>query len=316
VVIVVWVASIAFVALSGPKVPFDWPSMPDMSTGFQLLSANIQILWVLLLIGVTVFVTRRRTVVDLATRAPAPAVNRAELLFMVGYAVVAQLIGIGVGRLVGIYPISLHLPGTVFGVSTPVSPADVYAWVAYNFVVYAVLPYAVFRARGYSNEALSLTSADRRADLSLIAIILVLESAFELAFDHGIFGLTGHQLLVGAAATFCIYFLGTSLPIMVFVYAILLPRYLKLTGSIATTVILGGVTYAVLHLFEAWTLWDSPKNVLLSLVFLVFQYFGPGMVKSVLTIRTGNAWVHVWSYHSVAPHVLLDTPLIVRIFSL
>jgi len=69
---------------------------------------------------------------------------------------------------------------------------------------------------------------------------------------------------------------------MVFIYAILLPRYLKLTGSIVDTVILGGVTYAALHLFEAWTLWDLPKNAALSLIFLMFQYFGPGMVKSVL----------------------------------
>jgi hypothetical protein len=26
---------------------------------------------------------------------------------------------------------------------------------------------------------------------------------------------------------------------------------------------------------------------------LMFQYFGPGIIKSVLTLRTGNAWVHV-----------------------
>ncbi|HEY5096168.1 MAG TPA: hypothetical protein VII69_13715 [Candidatus Eremiobacteraceae bacterium] len=239
-----------------------------------------------------------------------------ELSFLVGYAVVAQVIGLGLGRLIGTYPISLHLPGSVFGITSNVSPADVYAWVAYNFVVYAVIPYVVFRARGYSNEALSLTSTDRRQDLLLIVVILILESAFELIFEHGIFKLSGHQLLVGVPATFVVYFFGTSLPIMVFIYAILLPRFLKLTGSIVTTVILGGVTYAVLHLFEAWTLWNSPKNIILSLSFLMFQYFGPGMVKAVLTIRSGNAWVHVWSYHSVAPHVLLDTPLIVKSFKL
>jgi hypothetical protein len=316
VTIVVWAACVGFVALSRRTLPFDWPNVSDMSPGSQLLSANVQILWVLLLIGVAFYVTRRRTVIDLATRAPESAVNRVELLFLVGYAVVAQVIGLGFGRLIGTYPISLHLPGSVFGITSNVSPADVYAWVAYNFVVYAVIPYAVFRARGYSNEALSLTSTDRRQDLLLIAVILILESAFELIFEHGIFKLSGHQLLVGAPATFVVYFFGTSLPIMVFIYAILLPRFLKLTGSIVTTVILGGVTYAVLHLFEAWTLWNSPKNIILSLSFLMFQYFGPGMVKAVLTIRSGNAWVHVWSYHSVAPHVLLDTPLIVKSFKL
>jgi hypothetical protein len=32
---------------------------------------------------------------------------------------------------------------------------------------------------------------------------------------------------------------------------------------------------------------------------LLFQYFGPGMVKSVLTLRTGNAWVHAIAYHTI-----------------
>jgi hypothetical protein len=303
-VIVVWAASVTFVALSGAMLPFDWPSMKSMSTNFQLVSANIQILWVLVLIGVTFFVTRRRPAVDLAARAPAPVLNRAELLFIVGYAVAAQIVGYGLGRLIGIYPISLHLSGSVFGISAAVAPINVYAFVVYNFVVYAAIPYAIFRARGYSNEALSLKSANLRGDLFLIVVILVLESAFELIFEHSIFNLGAHQLL------------GTSIPIMVFIYAILLPRYLKLTGSVVSTVILGGVTYAALHLFEAWTLWDTPKNIVLSLIFLMFQYFGPGMVKSVLTVRTGNAWVHVWSYHSIAPHVRLDTPLIVKIFKI
>ncbi len=45
----------------------------------------------------------------------------------------------------------------------------------------------------------------------------------------------------------------------------------------------------------------------LSVVLLFVQYFGPGLVKSVLTLRTGNAWVHVWAYHALAPHVTLDT---------
>jgi hypothetical protein len=31
---------------------------------------------------------------------------------------------------------------------------------------------------------------------------------------------------------------------------------------------------------------------------------------------TGNAWVHALGYHAVAPHVIVDTPLIVRIFSI
>ena len=42
----------------------------------------------------------------------------------------------------------------------------------------------------------------------------------------------------------------------------------------------------------------------------------PGMVKAVMTLRTGNAWVHLWAYHAIAPHVIIDTPLIVAIFGI
>ena len=35
---------------------------------------------------------------------------------------------------------------------------------------------------------------------------------------------------------------------------------------------------------------------------------------AVLTLRTGNAWVHALGYHAIAPHVLIDAPLMVKIF--
>jgi hypothetical protein len=40
------------------------------------------------------------------------------------------------------------------------------------------------------------------------------------------------------------------------------------------------------------------------------------MVKGMLTLRTGNAWVHAWAYHAFAPHVLIDTPTVAAIFQL
>ena len=71
----------------------------------------------------------------------------------------------------------------------------------------------------------------------------------------------------------------------------------------------------------------SPRQLLLGaplsfVIFFIgtvlptFQYFGPGMMKSVLTLRTGNAWVHALGYHAVAPHVIVDTPLVVKVFGI
>jgi hypothetical protein len=113
-----------------------------------------------------------------------------------------------------------------------------------------------------------------------------------------------------------VYAIGTVLPTMVLIYAILVPRYLKLTGSFSTTVLLGGVTYAAMHLIEGWSSFDTSRNVALSLIFVVFQYFGPGMMKTFITLRTGNAWVHAVSYHAIAPHALVDAPMMAKVFSL
>ncbi|CAN5857553.1 hypothetical protein BH24DEI2_BH24DEI2_18930 [soil metagenome] len=129
-------------------------------------------------------------------------------------------------------------------------------------------------------------------------------------------GLDTAQLLIGIPTSFVLNLLGTVLPIMVFLYAILLPRVLKLTGSRLTTIVVGGFAYAVVHIFESWAAYNSVPNGLLSVFFIGMQYFGPGVVKSVLTLRTGNAWVHALAYHAIAPHVTLDTTNIVDIFRL
>ena len=143
------------------------------------------------------------------------------------------------------------------------------------------------------------------------------ESAFELAvFDQNMFRLSARQMVLGVPLTFVVYFIGTVLPTMVLIYAILMPRYLRITGSAISAVLLGGLTYAAMHIVEGWSVFDSPRNVSLSLIFVLLQYFGPGMIKSVLTLRTGNAWVHAFSYHIIAPHVIVDTPLVVKIFGI
>jgi hypothetical protein len=145
--------------------------------------------------------------------------------------------------------------------------------------------------------------------------VLVVESVVELlGFSSAIFDLSPRQVALGMPLTFALYFVGTVLPTMVFIQCVLVPRYRRLTGSTATTVILGGITYTLLHCFDGWLAVDTTSATVLSVIFLFFQYLGPGMVKTVLTLRTGNAWVHVWAYHAIAPHALADTPTVVKIF--
>jgi hypothetical protein len=65
--------------------------------------------------------------------------------------------------------------------------------------------------------------------------------------------------LVAAPLTFLVFAIGTVLPTMVLIYAILVPRYLRLTGSSVTTVMLRGLTYAAMHFVGGWSVF-TPRG--------------------------------------------------------
>jgi hypothetical protein len=313
--VIAWLAAnLAVVLLARGHLPFQRPLLHNTPYATQLLSPNLAMLEVLGLIAVTFALTRKRAIPDIAARAPQRVAAAQETVALVGYGIVGLLGGWILGSALGYHPISFHLTGTLYGTTAPVSRAEVGVWAAYNFAVFVLAPYWYFRRR-YSATQLNLHSTDRRNDLLVIVVVLAIESVVELlGFSSTIFDLDLRQVALGAPLTFAIYFVGTVLPTMLFIQCLLVPRYRRLTGSTATTVILGGVTYTLLHCFDGWLAYTTPSAVVLSVVFLFLQYLGPGMIKTVLTLRTGNAWVHVWAYHAVAPHTLVDTPLIVRIF--
>lgn len=312
-----WVIGYAVVLwLADGSLPFDRPAVAKLPFAMQMAAPSITLIEVFVLMVLVFLLTQRRFIPDMAARAPERRVALRETKLVLAYAALGQVGGWIVGPALGFRPFSFHIAGTVFGCAVAPERAEVWTWALYNFLVFAVAPYVYFLRR-YTNTQLNLRSTNRRNDALVIFIILVIETAFELAvFDKNIFRLTPHQVLLGAPLTFLIFLFGTVLPTLVLIYAILLPRYLKLTGSAISTTLLGGLTYAAMHIVEGWSVFDSPQDATLSLMFVLLQYFGPGMIKSVLTLRTGNAWVHAVSYHAVAPHVLVDTPLMVKVFGI
>ena len=309
-----WALANGWVALAGgDTLPFHWPARAGRSLNDHLLEVNLALLEVLVLMGVVHLLTRRRKPPDIAARAPERARALRETLLLLGYGILGLTGGYLLAKAFGWHPFGLHLAGTIFGTHAHLETGEVLVWSGYNLLVYAILPLAWFRRR-YTARDLGLCSEDRRNDLLVIAVILLLETVLQLlALEPETFALPPRQLLLGATLTFLLYLGGAVLPAMIFIYAILVPRYLKLTGSTTSTVILGGLTYAGLHIWDAWTVFTSPHATALSLTFLLFTYLGPGMIKTFLTLRTGNAWVHVWAYHAFAPHTLVDTPHLVDV---
>ncbi|HYL69318.1 MAG TPA: hypothetical protein VEX69_09130 [Candidatus Limnocylindria bacterium] len=317
IALVFWAGCAAAITpLSHGTLPFNRPALAGVSYRAQVYVAVFGWLYATIFMGVTYVLTRRRAIPDMGARAPNAVMSRRETVALWTYGAIVMAGGQLVGRKLFGEGIGLHLNGSLFGMTRMVMPREVWVWAIYNFILLAVVPYLVFRARGYSREALNLKSANLRNDTLVIIVVLVMETAFELLGGSKIMTLTGHQIVVGGAISFLAHLLGTGLPVMIFIYSILMPRYIRMTGSVVATTLLGAVSYAVLHLFEYWTVYDSVPHSILSIIFILLTFVSPGLVKSYLTVRTGNAWVHLWGFHAIAPHVTSDTPMIVEIFGI
>ncbi|EGD57098.1 hypothetical protein [Gordonia neofelifaecis] len=319
---VVWLAvagwlviNAVLIALAGEHLPLHASELAEPPTVDKVIGTDLMYLEVFALMVVVHLLTRHRKVPDLATRAPERTRTGAEVAAMLGYGSAGMVGGFLLGRAFGWHAFSFHLDGMVIRTDQPVTIPETLSWAVYNLIVFAIVPLIVFR-RGYTTEQLSLRSSDRRADLLLIVVVLAIESAVQLAVagSSSILGLPLRQALLGAPLTLVLGLAGTALPTMIFIYCILTPRYLRLTGSVPATVVLGGLTYATLHFFDGWTNFASPTDALISVLYLFLFYTGPGMFKTFITIRSANAWTHLWAYHAIAPHTLLDTPMFVKVF--
>jgi hypothetical protein len=247
--ITLWVVGYLLVLwLADGSLPFDRPAVALVPFAVQMAAPSITLIEIFALMGLTYLVTRSRIVPDMAARAPERRIAQRETVAVLLYASLGQAGGWLLGPALGYRPFSFHIAGTVFGCSVAPARAEIGMWALYNFMIFAVVPYVCFRRR-YTPRELNLCSSDRRNDTLLIFVILIVESAVELAiFDNNILRLSLRQVILGAPLTFLIFFIGTVLPTMVLIYSILLPRYLKITGSTISTVLLGGVTYAAMHL--------------------------------------------------------------------
>jgi hypothetical protein len=315
VALILWVLiSVGTLALCHGTMPLPLGPHPGKPIA-QVISSWIALIFLVLEAGLVVLITRKRALPDLAARSPERATALRESLYLWIYGAVVLL----AGRVIGIHffgeGIAMHLNGSLVGATRVQSPAEVYTWAAYNGILLGLIPYIVFRMRGYSDRQLNLHSDNLKSDTIVIAVVLGIGCFIDFALGASFFKMSHHQQVVGGLLSFVLHLFGTDLPIMIFIYSILVPRYAKLFSPF-TAYLLGAASYPAMHVFESWTRYDSFPHAILS-VFVVFLFFfPPGVMKSFLTWRTGNAWVHVWAFHAIAPHVTVDTRLIVSDFNI
>jgi hypothetical protein len=315
VALLLWLLiSAAALALCHGTMPLAIGPHPQPPVVFVIASA-IGLVFMVLEILLLALLFRKRPVPDIAARAPERGKAWRETLALWAYGAAVML----AGRWIGLHffgeGIGLHLNGSLVGASRVQSPREVYAWAAYNGFFLALLPYMVFRARGYTNRQLNLKSENWRSDTLLILLVLAIGVFMDLTFGTAFRSLDAHQQLVGGTMSFLFHLAGTDLPIMIFIYAILAPRYARLYSQ-ATAYLVAAATYPAMHIFESWTRYDSVGHAALSVIAVFLVLFPAGLMKSFLTMRTGNAWVHMWGFHAISPHVTVDTRLIVKDFGI
>jgi hypothetical protein len=180
-------------------------------------------------------------------------------------------------------------------------------WAAYNFLGLAALPYLYFRYRlGYSPASMLLRFPRPRVWAPYFLVIGTLGFVFAVTPEYGSTPLRAHLL------TLVLFTVGSFLPIMITTQSLLTPRLAHLTGSWVTGAVLSALAYAALNTTEAFLAWGSSAQVLLSLAWCMQVAFW-GLVKAITTLRTGNAWMHIATTHTIH---LAEAPAVASTFSI
>jgi hypothetical protein len=150
---------------------------------------------------------------------------------------------------------------------------------------------------------LSFPEPQKWVPYSLIAALISLGGFVGRAYFK--LPLWGHLL------TFVLFSLGTFIPVMILIQSLLAPRLAILARSWIGGAVLAGAAYGLYHSREFYLEWGSLSQVTVSLAWIMQLAFF-GVLKAVSTLRTGNAWIHIFNTH--LPH-LTEAPEVLRIFS-
>lgn len=99
---------------------------------------------------------------------------------------------------------------------------------------------------------------------------------------------------------------------MIVTQSLLTPRLAQLASSWVTGAVLSAPVYAALNITETILAFGTTAQVLLSLAWFMQVAFW-GLVKSVTTLRTDNAWMHIATTHTIH---LAEAPAVASTFSL
>ncbi|MEM8859547.1 MAG: hypothetical protein AAGD96_14555 [Chloroflexota bacterium] len=300
---------IAFVALGltiyglgGPSIPAIAEMVPEqVRDEFTLMPIFLALALIIYLI------TRKRTLPELAARSPERS-RAIQDLVIFGVYYFAAIIGLAS------FGITYH-PPDIFAEGVNFTPNNMINWATINLIFYGIIPYLFFRWRGSSNQDLGLAGNNWRSDIWLLLAIGGID-AYSAITTRGFLALDSSQMLSAVPLTAILYGFGAGIPIVIMTQAIVAPRIMKLTNSHITTVIVLTFTYAIFSSTDGGIVFDSGGHAFYVILFWITRNMGPGLVKAMLTVRTGNSWLHMYEFHVMSFHIWADASTVAFVFGL
>lgn len=233
-----------------------------------------------------------------------PAGLRRETLGLIGYLAMVVLGGHWLGLGTHLASVGLH-DATRLAWSHQ-TPASVVAWAAYYGFLGVVAPLIWAYRRGDRAAALLLAFRQPRVWVpycALSAVVTIVGTAGPGFYETG---WRAHLV------TIAVFGFGTFLPVMVMIQCLIAPRLVAIFGSLSAGLVGAGLVYGAYHLGEYYLTWTTPRHAVLSACWSYqFAYFG--VLKAITTLRTANAWIHVFNTH--VPH-LTEAEAVGQVFDL
>jgi hypothetical protein len=258
-----------------------------------------------IMIFVLIWLSRNRKPIDHRSDLPIKQPLRETIALLLYLALIAVIVGpmLGVRSHIG----SAGLDHGSMHAWSSQTVRSVILWAGFYFCSIALIPLLVFTIwRGYSFRTLLLTFPEPKKWIpySLITAVISLGAFVGPAYFK--LPLRGHLL------TFVLFSFGTFIPVAILIQGLLAPRLAILSKSWISGAVLAGLAYGLYHSREFYMEWGTVSQVAVSFAWIMqIAFFG--LLKSVTTLRTGSAWIHIFNTHM--PH-LSEAPEIVRIFSL
>ncbi|MEM7029119.1 MAG: hypothetical protein AAF629_05965 [Chloroflexota bacterium] len=288
--------------LGAPQIPVLAEMVPE-----QISEELAMIPQFLALALIVYLVTRTRPLPDFIARSPERGRAIQDLIIFAVY-YFAAIVGLAS------FGITYH-PPDVFAEGVSFTANNMVNWAIINLTFYGIIPYLFFRWRGSSNVDLGLAGNNWALDIWPLLVIGGIDAFFAIT-TRGFLTLTSSQMVSAVPLTFLLYGLGAGIPIVIMTQAIVAPRIMKLTNSPITTVVVLTFTYAVFSSTDGGVVFDSGGHAFYVILFWVTRNVGPGLVKAMLTVRTGNSWLHMLAFHVMSFHIWADAPTVAFLFGL